>query len=67
MKNWGVNKIIGTGLIIALFLIVIADLVIAVVNGEIRSTELPGNIVSGLIGYLGRDLIDKIKKNGNEQ
>ena len=67
MKNWGVNKIIGTGLIIALFLIVIADLVIAVVNGEIRSTELPWNIVSGLIGYLGRDLIDKIKKNGNEQ
>lgn len=66
MKNWGVNKIIGTGLIIALFLIVIADLVIAVVNGEVRSTELPGNIVSGLIGYLGRDLIDKIKKNGSD-
>ena len=62
MRNWSTDKIIGAGLIIALFLIVIADLAIAVFNGEIRSTELPGNIVSGLIGYIGRGFIDKSKK-----
>ena len=66
MKDyWTTDRIIGAGLIVTLFLIVIADLVIALFNGEIRSTELPGNIVSGLVGFLGRDLLEKVKKNND--
>ena len=64
---WTTDRIIGAGLIITLFLIVIADLVIALINGEIRSTELPGNIVSGLVGFLGRDLLEKVKKSTDKK
>ena len=68
MKDyWTTDRIIGAGLIITLFLIVIADLVIALINGEIRSTELPGNIVSGLVGFLGRDLLEKVKKSTDKK
>ncbi len=63
MKDyWTTDRIIGAGLIGVLFLIVIADLIIALFNGEVRSTELPGNIVSGLVGFLGRDILSKFER-----
>ena len=67
MNKWSTDKIIGTGLIVALFLIIVSDLIIALLNSEIRSTELPGNIVSGLVGFLGRDILSKIKKQDDDQ
>lgn len=59
MKNLDTDKIIGVGLIVALILIILADFIIAMFNGQVRSTELSGNIVSGLVGFIGRDLLNR--------
>lgn len=61
MKEWNTDKIIGAGLIISLLAITITDTIISILSGTIPSRELAGNIVSGLIGYMGRSLIDKKK------
>lgn len=65
MNEWSTDKLVGTGLVLALFFIIFTDTVIALMSGTIPSRELAGNIVSGLIGYIGRNLLDgkKIDKN----
>ena len=48
MTNWGTDRIVGTGLIIALLISIIASIWTG--NGN----ELQTSIASGLLGYLGR-------------
>lgn len=48
MSNWSVDKIIGTGLIIALILSIIAG------TWTGGGVELQTTIASGLLGFLGR-------------
>lgn len=64
MKEWNTDKLVGAGLVLALFLVILFDTVIALHSGTIPSRELAGNIVSGLIGYIGRNLIDEKQKGG---
>ena len=64
MKEWNTDKHVGAGLVHALFLVILFDTVIALHSGTIPSRELAGNIVSGLIGYIGRNLIDEKQKGG---
>ena len=62
MFFWDTDKIIGAGLVAALLVIVIGNIAITFMTGATPSTELPGNIVTGLAGYMGRSLLEK-KKN----
>ena len=59
---WNTDKIIGTGLIAALLLLVVGHILIALKTGKSPPTDLPMNIVSCLAGYMGRSLLEKQKK-----
>lgn len=61
MRNWSTDKIIGTGLILALLIKIVGDIVITVINGTAPPSDLPMNIVTGLAGYMGRSLLEKSK------
>lgn len=63
MKDWNTDKIIGAGLIIALFLKIVGDIAVALINGTAPPSDLPMNIVTGLAGYMGRSLLEKNKLN----
>ena len=62
INTWNTDKLVGAGLVLALFLVIFFDTLIALKSGTIPSRELAGNIVSGLIGYIGRNLIDEKEK-----
>lgn len=61
MRDWDTDKIIGAGLIIALIFYFTTVLIIAIVRGEIMPLEVASNIITGLIGYMGKTLFDKMK------
>lgn len=56
MKNVDTDKIIGTGLVVALLVNIIAP-----AFGVAASAELSSNIVACLAGYMGRSLLEKFK------
>lgn len=62
LNLWSTDKIIGAGLILALILIVIGNISVALFTGVYPPTDLPMNIVTGLAGYMGRSLLEKVKK-----
>lgn len=62
LNLWSTDKIIGAGLILALILIVIGNISVALFTGTYPPTDLPMNIVTGLAGYMGRSLLEKVKK-----
>ena len=64
LNSWNTDKLVGAGLVLALFLVIFFDTVIAIKSGTIPSRELAGNIVSGLIGYIGRNFLDEKKVDG---
>ena len=70
MKNWDTDKIIGAGLIIALLFYFVVVLLIALFNRELLPLEVASNIITGLIGYMGKTLVDKFRQhdeNPNEK
>ena len=66
MKDWDTDKIIGAGLIVALIFYFTTVLIIAIVRGQIMPLEVAGNIITGLIGYMGKTLVDKMRQNSND-
>ena len=66
MKNWDTDKIIGAGLIVALIFYFTTVLIIAIVRGEIMPLEVASNIITGLIGYMGKTLFDKMKHSPDD-
>lgn len=62
LNSWSTDKIIGAGLILALILISVGNILIALRTGTYPPTDLPMNIVTGLAGYMGRSLLEKVKK-----
>ena len=58
MEHWNTDKIIGAGLILALILLVIGNMIIGLFTGNYPPTDLPSNIASGLAGFMGRNLLD---------
>ena len=58
-KDWDTDKIIGTGLIVALLFYFLAIILIVIIKETILPLNVAGNIITGLAGYMGRDLIDK--------
>ena len=67
MKDWDTDKIIGAGLIVALIFYFTTVLIIAIVRGEIMPLEVAINIITGLIGYMGKTLFDKMKHPSDEK
>ena len=59
--NWNTDKIIGAGLIAALFLYIIGFYSVIIINGTITPLDVASNIVTGLAGYMGRSLLEKTK------
>lgn len=59
--SWDTDKIIGAGLIIALIIYIIGIFIAACLVGVTLPLDVPGNIVTGLAGYMGRTLLDKDK------
>ena len=66
MENWHTDKIIGAGLIVALLFLVIGNIFITLYTGKIPTSDLPMNIVTGLVGYMGRSLLEKNKADNEE-
>lgn len=67
MKDWDTDKIIGAGLIVALLFYFLVVLTIAIVRGQIMPLEVAGNIITGLIGYMGKTLVDKLKDKPDDK
>lgn len=63
MKNWDTDKLIGLGLLAALLLKIAGDTVITLYGLSVPAGDLAANIVSGLVGYMGKSLIDQFHKN----
>ena len=64
LKNWNTDKIIGTGLIVALIILICGNTAITLATGIYPTSDLPMNIVTGLAGYMGRSLLEKNKSDG---
>lgn len=65
MQNLETDKIIGIGLITALVLKITGDIVVTLYGMNVPAADLATNIVSGLVGYMGRSLLDKMRQSDN--
>ena len=61
MSQWNTDKIIGAGLIVALFLYIFGFYTVIIINGTITPLDIASNIVTGLAGYMGRSLLENKK------
>ena len=61
MKDWDIDRIIGAGLIFALVFYFVVVLVVTLTTGKVLPLDVASNIVTGLIGYMGKNLVDKIR------
>lgn len=68
MTTLDTDKILGTGLIIALNLFLLGEFIIVVAGYKPLPMEIAGTIVTGLVGYMGRSLVEKLKNktSGND-
>ena len=66
MNNWNTDKIIGAGLIAALFLYIVGFFGVIIYNGTITPLDVASNIITGLAGYMGRSLLEKRKDYNNK-
>lgn len=64
-KNWNTDKIIGTGLILVLSLLVVGSVVIVLCTGKLFDLSIVATIATGLIGYMKGSSNDKEKKDGD--
>ena len=63
MRDWDTDKLLGAGLVVALLLFLFGQFVALVAGYKPLPMELAGTIVTGLIGYMGKSLVDKLKQN----
>ena len=61
--TWDTDKIIGAGLIFSLVIYLVIVGVIAFFKDTVLPLDVAGNIVTGLAGYMGRNLLSKKQKN----
>ena len=59
------DKILGTGLVIALILYVVGNVTIVLFGEQPLSWEIANSIVSCLAGYMGRSLLENCTKGAN--
>ncbi|MBR2520453.1 MAG: hypothetical protein IKE46_11840 [Selenomonadaceae bacterium] len=61
MNKWDTDKIIGTGLILALWLHMMIVCVVEITCGKTLPLDPASNIIACLAGYMGRSLAEKLK------
>lgn len=66
MQNLETDKIIGIGLILTLLVKVAGDILVTLYGLNTPAADLASNIVSGLVGYMGRSLLDKMRQSDNK-
>ena len=64
--GWDTDKILGTGLIATLIIFIVGQFCALLCGCETLPMEIGGTIVTGLVGYMGRSLAEKIKQNPHE-
>ena len=67
MKNWSTDKLIGAGLIAALFLYIIGFYIAVLLTGTVTPLDVASNIVTGICGYVGRSLLEKNKLTPSDE
>lgn len=67
MNTWNTDKIIGAGLIAALFLYIVGFFGVIIYNGTITPLDVASNIITGLAGYMGRSLLEKRKDDNKSK
>lgn len=67
MNKWDTDKIIGAGLIVSLIFYFIIITIVAVVKDTLLPLDVASNIVTGLAGYMGRSLLEKIKNKDEKE
>ena len=67
MNSWNTDKIIGAGLIAALFLYIVGFFGVIIYNGTITPLDVASNIITGLAGYMGRSLLEKRKDDNKSK
>ena len=65
--KWDTDKIIGTGLIVALLVKIGGDIAVTLIAGSPPNSDLATNIVACLAGYMGRSLAEKLKSQNRKQ
>lgn len=62
IMTWDTDKIIGTGLVLSLIIYMVIVGVVAVLKDTVLPLDVASNIAVGLTGYMGRSLVEKLKK-----
>lgn len=62
IMTWDTDKIIGTGLVLALITYMIIVGIVAFFKETILPLDVASNIAVGLTGYMGRSLVEKLKQ-----
>lgn len=61
MNDWDTDKIIGAGMIGALWIYILIVCVVVIVRGHVLPLDPASNIIACLAGYMGRSLAEKLK------
>ena len=59
MKNLDIDKILGTGLIVALLMFIFGQFVCIVIGREPLPMEIANTIITGVVAYMGKILLRK--------
>ena len=62
IMTWDTDKIIGTGLVLSLIIYMIIVGVVTIFKDTVLPLDVASNIAVGLTGYMGRSLVEKLKK-----
>lgn len=65
--NWDTDKIIGTGLIVGLWLYMVIICTVIIICGKTLPLDPASNIIACLAGYMGRSLAEKLKHKDNKE
>ena len=67
MKDWDTDRIIGAGMIFALWLYILIVCVVEIVCGKTLPLDPASNIIACLAGYMGRSLAEKLKSRNEKE
>ena len=59
--NWDTDKLIGAGMIFALWLYMLIVCIVEIICGKTLPLDPASNIIACLAGYMGRSLAEKLK------
>ncbi|MBR3746642.1 MAG: hypothetical protein IKN27_06745 [Selenomonadaceae bacterium] len=60
------DKILGTGLVSALILFVVGNVILVLVGQTPLPMEFGNTIVTGLVAYMGRSLVEKLRNQKDD-